>query len=322
MASTFDIRFARSMGLAALFESPANRFRWKGAGRLSIDDQGVSVAVRRGLPFLRRQYRRIAAGELTDVYREGEALRLEFESNSKREVLPIWATGSDTAAQIVKLLPTSRTVELDDPPAPASAYRFDRRVIAWLLGCAAGVALVSWALYRALAPPAMTTHQEASERNIEASSRLDSPPPASAPPAAASPAAAQVEPPAQVRPITRGSASYPAARRHVAIFEAELAERRAEYQGWLESPAPVDLVALERHWQQMVERINSDMNYQGPELWMLRDVQLGICRNWQNFLLMYAAGLRAHDSGLTKLGFMQREAADTSAEWLRWYVPR
>ena len=37
------------MGLAALFESPANRFRWKGAGRLSIDAQGVSVAVRRGL---------------------------------------------------------------------------------------------------------------------------------------------------------------------------------------------------------------------------------------------------------------------------------
>ena len=37
MAQTFDIRFAKSAGLAGLFEAPANEYRWKGAGRLSID---------------------------------------------------------------------------------------------------------------------------------------------------------------------------------------------------------------------------------------------------------------------------------------------
>ena len=48
MAHTFDIRFARTEGMAALFEAPANRFRWKGAGKLSIDAEGISIAVKRG----------------------------------------------------------------------------------------------------------------------------------------------------------------------------------------------------------------------------------------------------------------------------------
>src|SRR5688572_32865876 len=87
MAHTFEIRFARSAGLAGLFEAPGNSFRWKGAGRLSIDAQGISIAVKRGLTNLlsRRRSHRIAAAELTEVYREGDALRLEFGSDNRRE---------------------------------------------------------------------------------------------------------------------------------------------------------------------------------------------------------------------------------------------
>ena len=44
MAHTFDIRFARSEGLAALFEAPANRLRWKGAGRLCPTRQSCARA--------------------------------------------------------------------------------------------------------------------------------------------------------------------------------------------------------------------------------------------------------------------------------------
>ena len=44
MAHTFDIRFARSAGLAALLEAPENAFRWKGAGLLRIDAQGISFS--------------------------------------------------------------------------------------------------------------------------------------------------------------------------------------------------------------------------------------------------------------------------------------
>ena len=44
MAQTFDIRFARSAGLAAMLEVPENAFRWKGGGLLRIDAHGISMA--------------------------------------------------------------------------------------------------------------------------------------------------------------------------------------------------------------------------------------------------------------------------------------
>ena len=116
MAQTFDIRFARSAGLAALLEVPVNRFRWKGGGRLSIDAQGISIAVKRGLLALfgAKHTQRISNENLRSVYREGEALRVEYETaESTRAVLPFWAGDRDTAAQIVRLLPTSQTVEIE-----------------------------------------------------------------------------------------------------------------------------------------------------------------------------------------------------------------
>lgn len=137
MAETFDIRFARSAGLAGLFEAPANEFRWKGAGQLSIDASGISIAVKRGLLtlFARAQSRRFASSSLIEVYREGNALRLEFSTQeSPRTVLPVWVSDRDAAAQIVTLLPTERSVELEDvAPASTGRYRIDRRLVSALI---------------------------------------------------------------------------------------------------------------------------------------------------------------------------------------------
>jgi len=146
MAQTFDIRFARSAGLAGLFEEPANEFRWKGAGRLSIDAAGISIAVKRGLLglFSRAQSRRITPDSLIHVYREGNALRLEFSTHdSRRAVLPIWLEDRDAAEKIVTLLPTQRSVELDDDTGARRKYRFDRKLVALF---AFGVVLLGIAL--------------------------------------------------------------------------------------------------------------------------------------------------------------------------------
>src|SRR5678815_5611333 len=78
MAHTFDIRFERSGGLGALLASPENSFRWKGAGELRIDREGISFAVKRGLLALFPLTRRVPAGQIREVYREGEALHLTF----------------------------------------------------------------------------------------------------------------------------------------------------------------------------------------------------------------------------------------------------
>src|SRR5688572_9453451 len=77
LSHTFDVRFAPSSGLAAILAEPANTLRWKGAGRISIQPGVVTIAVKRGL-FLHKRSRRIAAEQLREVYREGDALRLEF----------------------------------------------------------------------------------------------------------------------------------------------------------------------------------------------------------------------------------------------------
>lgn len=134
MAQTFDIRFARSAGLAAMLEAPSNSFHWTGNGSLSIDAQGISVAVKRSLMSLLagNRTRRIPAADLKEVFREGEALRVEFATNNTaRASLRFWANDRDTAAHIVRLLPTSRTVELEESAA-VGGYRFNRRIAAAL----------------------------------------------------------------------------------------------------------------------------------------------------------------------------------------------
>ena len=118
MAHTFDIRFARSSGLAAFLQSPTNTFGWKGAGRLSIDPEGISITVRRGVHSLFAQTCRVPAAELKGVLREGEALRVEFATaNNPRAVVPFWVRDQQTAEEIVRLLPTTHTVELNHDAA-------------------------------------------------------------------------------------------------------------------------------------------------------------------------------------------------------------
>jgi hypothetical protein len=137
MAESFDIRFSRAAGFAALLEAPANTFRWTGRGQLSIDAQGISVALQRGLSSwpVRNRARRIAAAGLRQVFREGEALRVEFSSSgAPRASMQFWAKDRATAAQIVSLLPTLRTVELEESAA-AGQFRVNRPV-ATLLGIA------------------------------------------------------------------------------------------------------------------------------------------------------------------------------------------
>lgn len=141
---TFDIRFDRATGLAVLLGTPANRFGWTGCGRLSIDAQGLDIAVRRGLRSLlaRRLSRRIAAEHIRAVYREGDGLRVEFSTGAdERAVLPFWARDRETAARIVQLLPTTHTVEMEETSARPAQSRVSRGRLWLAAGAAAAVAV-------------------------------------------------------------------------------------------------------------------------------------------------------------------------------------
>lgn len=126
---TFDIRFARSRGLAGFFEAPSNRLGWRGAGCLTIDAKGIDIAVKPRLRALfSRGSRRFSGDSLIEAYREGDSLRLVFRANDKSEFLPIWTDGGDQAAELVKLLPTLRTVEIEQTTLP-HRYRPDWRSV-------------------------------------------------------------------------------------------------------------------------------------------------------------------------------------------------
>ena len=130
MAHTFEIRFERSAGLLGLLTVPENSFRWKGAGTLRVDASGISFAVKRGLLALFPRTRRVAAASLREVYREGEALHLTFATaDTARARVSCWAADADTAAEIVGLLPTRRTLEIEHATDghKAARPRYDRR---------------------------------------------------------------------------------------------------------------------------------------------------------------------------------------------------
>jgi hypothetical protein len=212
MAQTFDIRFARSAGITALLESPGNRFRWKGGGLLSIDAQSIRFSVKRGLLtlFARKQTQRIPAEDLREVYREGEALRVEFQTGeAARVVLPFWAGDRATAAQIVRLLPTSHTVEIEHSTVANDSpkARLDRRVLAWMAAILAIIAAGSWALYlRSGAAPGATSAAIAAP----ATSPVDAPRTADTTVALpASPAATSIDRSLAESPVTRSTSPTP-----------------------------------------------------------------------------------------------------------------
>ena len=299
MAHTFDIRFAQSSGLAGVFEAPANEYRWKGPGRLSIDSTGISIAVRRSLLtlFTRATSRRIPTDNLIEVYREGNALRLEFSTQeSQRAVFPIWVGDSDAAAQIVTLLPTQRSVELEAGDSGSRRrYRFDRRLVAMLSIAVALLAVGAWTLQRnfatnvgapqslANALPAPPVAQV--EREIPA--QIDAPADASAP-----------------TPAMDTSVTFlrnPVARAEFERFQAESNALHSDFSSMRDHPSAEGLESLEARWRDVTARIYATQNFEGIEFVAQRELELAIARSWRYYLSIHAAGLRAGDPHLVEL---------------------
>lgn len=318
LTHTFDIRFARSAGFGSWLETPSNRFQWKGAGRLSITSDGITIAAKRGITSLFRLAppRRIAAADLKEVYREGAALRFEFATpENPREVVPLWVGDRDIAANIVQLLPTTQTVELDETPArPAPRTRGDRRIVAALsIGIAIG-AIATGLLTRPVRSPAPI---------------VDGSPPANVAPVAIEVDVAAPSMPIPLpepRSVPRDSAAYKSAARAVSAFSAEANELLKAYQlnrMDLESDAMTreqfadSLPALERRWWTLTLQILDAEELAVPQFADVRAAMLGVGTHWRKFLTLYAEGMRKDDPALIRLAFSTLARAE-SAQWRVW----
>jgi len=329
MAQTFDIRFARSAGFAALLEAPLNRFRWKGGGRLRIDAKGISIGVKRSLTALlgAKHTQHISIESLRSVYREGEALRVEYETEkSTREVLPFWADDRDTAAKIVQLLPTRQTVELEHSTDATQSTRSgsDWRLLLTIGMVVAVIGAASWAIYFRTASPLPGASVEPSR--AEPAVKLVEPNSAGAAPQLnAAPALVEAEAASSddtyaiaafdtipevttsdvvVLSIPRGTRSREIAVDELAVFEREAAALEYEYRDAHRllgekqiTPAVFaeKLEELEMGWWKITFRIYDSRQLDDLELLGLRRVMLGAARRWRNFLGEYATALRSGD---------------------------
>jgi hypothetical protein len=148
------VRFTSASGLIARVHKPFNSFRWVGPATLRFSEQGVLVTARRAtLLGLRHTQRFIAPAEIRDVYREANVVQVHLRG-SRDSYFRLWAEDSASAAQIVALLPTKRTLEFE------SAVHEPQIVIAWrvpALGLAvlliiASLGVLAWvAWHRSLA---------------------------------------------------------------------------------------------------------------------------------------------------------------------------
>ena len=119
------VRFTSTSGLVARLHKRLNSFQWVGPATLRFTGGGVIVAAKRATWLgLRQSERLITPAEIRDVYREGNAVQVHLQG-PRKAYFHLWAEDSASAARIVELLPTRKTIEFE------SAIREPEIVIAW-----------------------------------------------------------------------------------------------------------------------------------------------------------------------------------------------
>jgi len=119
------VRFTSTSGLVARLHKRLNSFQWVGPATLRFTGQGVIVAAKRATWLgLRQSERLITPAEIRDVYREGNAVQVHLQG-PRKAYFRLWAEDSASAARIVELLPTTKTIEFE------SAIREPEIVVAW-----------------------------------------------------------------------------------------------------------------------------------------------------------------------------------------------
>jgi hypothetical protein len=328
VSHSFEIRFAPSAGIGAVLAAPANTLRWKGAGRISINSESVTIGVKRGFLSLlaRNRSRRIPAEQLRAVYREGAELRLEFTGpRNAREVVPLWANDREAAAQIVQLIPTTRTFEVEHAPNKrAPKFRPDLRAIGGLF---AGLLVIAAAVVALRPPPVIPAAQDAprsvEEEPVEVVSILA---PVEFP--AVQPVIRLDDP---VIPVPRGTRAYSFAHGQLALFEIESAKLLDEYRTYrtqletdaltTEAFAGMLVNSLDAGWWKVTFRILEEPRFEDPALLGLRATLLAAARNWRAFLDLYAEGQTRNDQVLISRAFAYLERAEQMQARARLYAP-
>ncbi len=156
-APEFQVLFSRPAAFAGRSDSRTNSFRWLGAGTIHVLERGLLVTTKRRsrLGFRTADERFVPASEICEVYREGDSVRVDLRSDFQRGAFfQFWTASAAIAGTIVRLLPTTRTIEYEGTsaehvPAPKTQPSLRRArphrvgvLIAFIVGLVGIAALV------------------------------------------------------------------------------------------------------------------------------------------------------------------------------------
>jgi hypothetical protein len=119
-APEFQVQFSRPADFAVRQDSQPNSFRWSGSGTIHVLERGLLIIAKRrsAIAFHTTEQRFVPAAEICDVYREGNSVRVDLRGDlQQRSYFQFWTADVATAGTIVRLLPTTRTIEYDGPSA-------------------------------------------------------------------------------------------------------------------------------------------------------------------------------------------------------------
>lgn len=131
-------------------------------------------------------------------------------------------------------------------------------------------------------------------------------------------------PSANAAPASSSTAVVPfanaAAKKQLAVFEAETAKLRAEFTKVRNSPKPEPIVALEQQWWRLTERIYTSPEFNDPAIRSMLHAELAASRSWRMALSAYAQGVRTADKKLITGALAEIEFAEALAARVRLYV--
>jgi hypothetical protein len=119
-APEFQVLFSRPADFAGRPDSQPNSFRWSGNGTIHVLERGLLIIARRrsAMAFHKTEQRFVPAAQICDVYREGNSVRVDLRRDLQhRDYFQFWTADASTAGTIVRLLPTTRTIEYEGPSA-------------------------------------------------------------------------------------------------------------------------------------------------------------------------------------------------------------
>jgi hypothetical protein len=263
------------------------------------------------MAFHTTEERFVPAAEICDVYREGNSVRVELRGElQQRDYFRFWTADTATARTIVRLLPTTRTIEYDGPapifvqvpttPSPGRRRASARTYIllALVAGLIAVTSFISVDKLRQRAPPDSAEHKLIAPGMEPGKTVAQS----------------------AVAPLRATAAQIEATKAYLRRFDDRIDGLRAQYRMAFQALQTGSLSqqdfaeGIDRwllpQWRTLYNELASSRPEDGSLDWAVREDLLHVARGWERALDDYVIGLNDQNYIIVLEAFDRMSAAN------------